>query len=86
MKNYLATTLAIAVTAFSATLPASPVNVNTASAEEISQALNGIGETKAQAIVAQREANGPFKSADDLTVVQGIGPKTIEKNKDDIRL
>ncbi len=86
MKSYLAATLAIAVTTFSATLPASPVNVNAASAEEISQALNGIGETKAQAIVAQREANGPFKSADDLTVVKGIGPKTIEKNKDDIRL
>ncbi len=86
MKSYLAATLAIAVTAFSATLPASPVNVNTASAEEISQALNGIGKTKAQAIVAQREANGPFKLADDLTVVKGIGPKTIEKNKDDIRL
>ncbi len=86
MKSYLAAALAIAVSAFSATLPAAPVNVNTASAEEISQALNGIGDTKAAAIVAQREASGPFESADDLTVIKGIGPKTIEKNKDDIRL
>lgn len=86
MKTHLATTLALAVTAFSATLLAAPVNINTASAEEIAQALNGIGETKARAIVARREAGGPFKSADDLTAVKGVGPKTVEKNKDDIRL
>ena len=86
MKTYLAITLALAVTAFSATLMAAPVNVNTASAEEIAQALNGIGETKAQAIVARREAGGPFKSADELTTVKGIGAKTVEKNKEDIRL
>ncbi len=86
MKNHLAAALAILVAAFSATLAAAPVNVNTASAEEIAQALNGIGESKARAIVAQREANGPFESATDLTLVKGIGPKIIEKNKDDIRL
>lgn len=86
MKTYLATTLALAISAISATLMAEPVNVNTASTEEIAAALNGIGESKARAIVEQREANGPFKSAEDLTVIKGIGPKTIEKNKDDIRL
>ena len=86
MKNRLAAVLAIALSACSAILVAAPVNVNTASAEEIAQALNGIGESKAQAIVAERETNGPFKSADDLSKIKGIGSKTIEKNRDDIRL
>jgi len=86
MKKRIAAVLATAVTLFSAALAAAPVNVNTASAEEIAQALNGVGEVKAQAIVAQREADGPFKTAADLTRVKGIGAKTVEKNKEDIQL
>jgi competence protein ComEA len=65
---------------------ATPVNVNTAPADEIAQSLQGIGMQKAQAIVDHREANGPFQSADDLTMVPGVGPKTVERNRDDIRL
>ncbi|MEJ1295931.1 MAG: helix-hairpin-helix domain-containing protein, partial [Candidatus Sedimenticola sp. (ex Thyasira tokunagai)] len=44
------------------------------------------GEAKAQAVIAYREANGPFKSADDLAMVKGIGKKTVEKNRADILL
>ncbi len=53
------------------------VDVNTASWEVIAL-LPGIGETKAKAIIEYREKNGPFKTAEDLTHVSGIGEKTIE--------
>lgn len=53
------------------------VNLNTASAAELSD-LKGIGQVKAQGIVAYREKNGPFKSVDDLRQVSGIGEKLLE--------
>jgi competence protein ComEA len=64
---------------------AGPVNVNTADAKTLAKELNGIGLSKAEAIVAYREKNGPFKSADDLAKVQGIGAKTVERIKADLR-
>lgn len=54
------------------------VNINTASVAELS-ALKGIGEVKAQDIIAHREKNGPFKSVDDLRQVNGIGEKLLAK-------
>jgi competence protein ComEA len=63
---------------------AGPVNINTATAEQISTELKGIGDSKAQAIVAYRTANGAFKSADDLTMVKGIGEKTVAANRENI--
>lgn len=68
------------------TVLAAPVNVNKASAEEIASSLNGVGQVKAEAIVAYRKAHGNFKSAEDLNQVKGIGDKTIAKNKKDILL
>ena len=59
------------------------VNINTASVEELSR-LNGIGESKATAIVEYREANGEFASVEDLIKVKGIGEKTLEKLKGDL--
>ncbi len=55
------------------------VNINTADAATLAT-LNGIGQSKAEAIVADREANGPFESPADLARVQGIGERTVEKN------
>jgi competence protein ComEA len=63
---------------------AGPVDVNTADAATLSAELQGIGMSKAVAIVEYREANGPFKSADDLILVKGIGERTIELNRDNI--
>jgi len=60
---------------------AGPVNVNTADAETISAELQGVGLSKALAIVDYRKAHGPFKSADDLTLVKGIGARTVEINR-----
>jgi competence protein ComEA len=54
-----------------------PINVNTATAEEL-QRLPGVGPVTAQAIVATRTA-APFQSVNDLDKVRGIGPKTLEK-------
>lgn len=63
---------------------AGPVNVNTADAETIAAELQGIGLSRAQAIVEYRKANGPFKSADELIAVQGIGERTLEINRGNI--
>ena len=63
---------------------AGPVNVNTADAEAISEALQGVGLSKAKAIVEYRQKHGPFKAAEDLSLVKGIGERTVELNRDDI--
>ena len=65
---------------------AGPVNVNTADAETISAELQGVGISKAIAIVEYRKANGPFKTADDLARVKGIGARTVEINRRNILL
>ena len=63
---------------------AAPVNINTASAAEIAEALNGIGLSKAQAIVDYRQTYGLFSAADEIVFVRGIGDSTFENNKGDI--
>ncbi|MGR8935995.1 MAG: ComEA family DNA-binding protein [Gammaproteobacteria bacterium] len=68
----------------SANVFATPVNINTADAQVIADSLSGIGLKKAEAIVEYRKTNGPFKAPEDLLKVQGIGEKTLEKNKADI--
>ena len=57
------------------------ININTASAEELTQ-LKGIGPSHAAKIVEYREKNGPFKLPEDVIQVPGIGQKTFENNKD----
>jgi competence protein ComEA len=57
------------------------VNINTASAAEL-DSLPGIGATKAQAIIEDREANGPFATCADLARVAGIGPATVQSIAD----
>jgi len=53
------------------------VNVNTATAEQL-QMLPGIGETRAQALLEQRERQGRFQRIDDLLAVKGIGGASLE--------
>ena len=65
---------------------ATPVNVNTADMQAISDALPGIGPAKAQAIVDYRTQHGPFKAKEDLSNVPGIGAATLEKIKGDVLL
>ncbi len=63
---------------------AEPVNINEAGAEELAENLIGVGPKKAQAIIEYRKENGPFYSAEEIVNVKGIGPKTLEKNKQNI--
>ncbi len=72
--------LALACT-FAAHAADPAVNINSANAEQLAS-LNGIGDSKAAAIVAWRQANGPFRSVEQLAEVKGIGLKTVEKNRE----
>ena len=76
-------TLLIAVIFVLTTAAASadPVDINSATAEELAFVLNGVGAKKAAAIVAYREKNGPFQDVQELTKVSGIGAKLVENNK-----
>jgi len=56
------------------------VNINRASEGEL-VSLNGIGSSKAQAIILYRDMFGDFKTVDELAKVKGIGTKTVEKNR-----
>ncbi len=62
------------------------VNVNTDDAATIAEVLDGIGLTKAQAIVRYREANGAFADVYELVNVKGIGEKTVLANVDRIEV
>lgn len=59
------------------------VNINLATADHL-QALSGVGEATARAIVEDREAHGPFSSVEDLMRVSGIGQKKFDKLKGQI--
>ena len=73
--------LFIVLFSFSSLLYAAQVNINTADADTLSNELSGIGQSKAEAIVAYRDQHGPYKQLEDLANVKGIGLSTIEKNK-----
>ena len=60
------------------------VNINTATSEEMSEALKGVGPMIAGAIIKHREANGPFASAEDIMMVKGVGDVTFQANKEAI--
>ena len=62
------------------------VSINSASAEELAKALNGVGLKKAQAIVSYREEYGPFKTVDDLKQVPGMGNSLVERNLSHLKL
>lgn len=65
---------------------AGPVNINTADAKTLAAELEGVGITKARAIVAYRNANGRFTAVESLTNVTGIGERTVSLNAKNIRL
>ena len=75
----------VAAMLLASTAIAGPVNINTADAKTLARELDGVGKAKADAIVAYREKNGPFKSAEDLAKVKGLGKKLIEQNRANLR-
>ena len=84
--KFLTTAVAVALLSLPLLAVAGQVNINTADAETMAAELNGIGLVKAQAIVEYRKKHGPFKSTEDLSLVKGIGERTVERNKTDIRV
>jgi len=64
----------------------SRINLNTANAETLRRELAGIGEAKAQAIIAHREANGAFSSVDEMLEVNGIGKALLDRNLDKLTI
>ena len=68
-----------------ATVWAGPVNINTADAETLAAELDGIGIARAEAIVKDRQSNGPFEDPEDLGRVKGVGQWIVEQNRANIR-
>lgn len=60
------------------------INLNTADEVTLQRELSGIGAAKAKAIVAYREVNGNFATADELIEVKGVGKAIFEKNRNKI--
>lgn len=77
---------ALIVSLLPALVWAGPVDINTADAATIAKELQGIGLSRAQAIVAYREKNGAFRNADELRKIKGIGAKVLERNRSNIKL
>ena len=57
------------------------ININTADKATL-MSIKGVGEKRAEAIIAYREQNGPFKSVDDLAGVSGVGPAIVDANRE----
>ena len=69
---------------FCTPLLAEPLNINSASPEQLTEQMVGIGPSKAVAIVKYRGAHGPFRTIDDLVGVKGVSTRTVEKNRNRI--
>ena len=61
-----------------------PLDINSASQQQLAEQMVGIGPSKALAIVEYRGTHGPFQTIDDLAQVKGISSSTIERNRDRI--
>ena len=75
----------VAATLLAPNAIAGPVDINSADAKTLARELQGIGMAKAEAIVSYREKNGPFKSADELAKVKGVGKKLVDQNKANLK-
>lgn len=62
------------------------ININTATSQELSEELNGIGNSLAQRIVSYREKHGPFRSIEGIKNVEGIGDKKYEAIRNSITI
>lgn len=86
MIKLMKTMAAIWLLATTAVAFAGPVNVNKADAATLATQLNGVGIKKAEAIVAYRQENGPFRDIAELAAVKGIGVKLLEINRQNVLL
>lgn len=81
--NYLRRLIgAFALLVSTAVFAVEPIDINIADAQTMAQGIQGVGQARAEAIVAYRNKNGNFASIDELAKVKGIGLKTVNKNRD----
>jgi len=80
-KTLLAVCLLIPTLLFAET-----ININTADKEALMTSIKGVGEKRAEAIIAYREQNGSFKSVEELAEVRGVGSSIVEKNMDNLTI
>lgn len=83
--KFISAVISAVLLSLSSLVWAASVDINSADAKAL-EALDGIGPSKAAAIVEYRAKNGPFKSLADLEKVPGIGEATVAKNRDSITL
>ncbi|BCJ08282.1 hypothetical protein PRtIB026_A20440 [Pseudomonas sp. RtIB026] len=76
----------VALQAVASSQQAGAVDLNQADASTLQSQLSGIGKAKAEAIVAYREAHGPFQSVDELLEIKGIGNALLERNREKLRV
>jgi competence protein ComEA len=86
MKKLSVLVFSLFLSIVSLTVRAEPVDVNTADAKTLAAKLDGVGAKTAEAIVAYRAKNGPFKKIEDLEKVKGVGAKTVERNRANLTL
>lgn len=67
-------------------LAAGKVNINTADKETLMTEIKGVGEKRAEAIIAWRAQHGPFKSVDELADVSGVGQAIVDKNRETLSI
>lgn len=81
MRKFVIGCFSALLLGLSAISQAAPVDINSADAALLAQSIKGVGEKRAEAIIAYRKEHGPFKSVDDLAKVPGIGAKVVEENR-----
>ena len=84
MKFVVSLIALIALALAAPAIAATQVDINSADARTLAQSLDGVGLSKAEAIVAYRKNHGPFRTLEDLARVDGIGPRIIEENRSSI--
>ena len=83
MDNVRSCILAVLLTLPTSLLAGEIININTAD-KEVLMSIKGIGEKRAQAIIAYRDENGSFKTIEQLADVKGVGFSVVDKNRESL--
>ena len=84
-RGHFSRLASLAVTALlcviTATTASAQIDINRADAKTLAETMSGVGLVRAEAIVAYRNAHGPFHSVEELSRIDGIGTRTIAANR-----
>lgn len=84
MRKLASVCLSALLLGLSVMVQAAPVDINSADAAVLASSIKGVGEKRAEAIIAYRKEHGPFKAIEDLAKVPGIGAKMVEDNRQNL--